>query len=307
MASIQLLVVESGKRTRKVSTSLNPSFQSVLVGADELQMQQGGSGGGAYFDFGARNLRSSASPSNANDLVNKAALDAAVAAIPQITEWQDSVATITNTPPGSPVLGDRVLVGTSGTGAFSGQNNKIAEYDGAAWQFTTPTTGTFLSVDDVANAIYYYGGSSWDAKQFESTTASNGLKKVGIDIQRDDAVSKVNDNAGAITIRQVVYVKANGNVDLASKATANLDSFDIGLVEDATIASSATGKIIVRNGAIVSGFTGLTPGQAYYVAASGTIDTYANITWNIGDHVYRVGRAVTSSDLKLDQEFEYVY
>ena len=37
-----------------------------------------------------------------------------------------------NAPPGSPATGDRVVVGTTGSGAFSGQNNDIAYYTGSA-------------------------------------------------------------------------------------------------------------------------------------------------------------------------------
>jgi hypothetical protein len=101
-------------------------------------------------------------------------------------EWQDSVLDAdTLTPPVSPTTGDRYLINGVGTGAWAGQDNNIAEWDGSAWVFVAPTTGTFVSADDQADLLYYYGGASWSTKNFEATTASTGLTKVGFDIRLD--------------------------------------------------------------------------------------------------------------------------
>jgi hypothetical protein len=103
-----------------------------------------------------------------------------------IGEWQDSVLDRAITPPGSPSVGDRYLIdATLGTptGAWAGQENKIAQYNGSGWDFIEPSTGMFVSVDDENTALYYYGGTSWTAKYFEATTASTGLEKVGMDIR----------------------------------------------------------------------------------------------------------------------------
>lgn len=114
-------------------------------------------------------------------LVDKKYVDDVAATL----EWQDSVITAgLLTPPGSPSTGDRYLINGVGTGAWSGQDNNIAEWNGTAWQFTAPTTGMRVGADDEPNvAFYLYGGASWEAKNVESTTASTGLVKVGYDIQ----------------------------------------------------------------------------------------------------------------------------
>lgn len=106
----------------------------------------------------------------------------------QNSEWQDSVITAGTLDPTplSPSVGDRYLINGVGAGAWAGQDNKIAEYNGSGWGYTDPTTGMRVGADDEPNvAFYLYGGATWEAKNVESTTASTGLVKVGVDIQID--------------------------------------------------------------------------------------------------------------------------
>lgn len=124
-----------------------------------------------------------------------------------VLEWQDSVLDKDLTsPPVSPSVGDRYLLGTDPTaglttGAWAGQDGNIAEWDGSAWVFTVPSTGTFVSADDENTVLYYFNGTIWDAKAFESTTASTGLVKVGNDIQLADQTSNaISVSAGVIDV-----------------------------------------------------------------------------------------------------------
>lgn len=63
-------------------------------------------------------------------------------------------------PPGSPATGDRYLIATSPTGAWSGQAGKVAFYLNGAWKFTTPKEGWTLWVDD-EDKRFRYDGSAW--------------------------------------------------------------------------------------------------------------------------------------------------
>lgn len=67
-----------------------------------------------------------------------------------------------NTPPGSPVTNDMYVVGTSPTGAWSGQANALAQWTGSAWQFTAPEGGT-TAVSAATNATYIFSGTAWNA------------------------------------------------------------------------------------------------------------------------------------------------
>lgn len=64
-----------------------------------------------------------------------------------------------NTPPGSPVDGERVIVGSTPTGAFVGHAGEIAQWSGSAWVFTAPKQGMTTYVLD-------------EDKLYKQTTAS---------------------------------------------------------------------------------------------------------------------------------------
>jgi len=75
-------------------------------------------------------------------------------------------------PPGSPSTGDRYIVASPATGAWSTHEDDIAEWDGAAWEFTTPLEGYTCRVMD-ENNNYQYSGSAWEL--WEQTTDHGSL------------------------------------------------------------------------------------------------------------------------------------
>ncbi|MFC7541025.1 DUF2793 domain-containing protein [Siccirubricoccus deserti] len=65
-----------------------------------------------------------------------------------------------NTPPASPAEGQMWLVGTSPTGAWAGQANRLAQRIGGAWAFYAPFLG--LQVFDAATLTQWgWHGSGW--------------------------------------------------------------------------------------------------------------------------------------------------
>jgi hypothetical protein len=65
-----------------------------------------------------------------------------------------------NTPPGSPTEGACWIVGSTPTGAWAGQANRLAQRIGAAWVFYAPFVG--LVVFDAATlAQWGWNGSTW--------------------------------------------------------------------------------------------------------------------------------------------------
>lgn len=64
-----------------------------------------------------------------------------------------------NTPPGSPVSGDRHIVGTSPTGAWSGQANKLARWLDGAWTFFDAR----YAVNAADGLLYIRSGATWAA------------------------------------------------------------------------------------------------------------------------------------------------
>jgi hypothetical protein len=74
-------------------------------------------------------------------------------------EWQDSVISATTDIPGSPVYGDRYIIPSGASGAWSGLDDDIAEYT-TTWGYVTPSAGFSTWVNDIS-AWYVYDGSNW--------------------------------------------------------------------------------------------------------------------------------------------------
>lgn len=137
----------------------------------------------------------------------------------------------TNTPPGSPASGDLYIVGSSPTGAWSGQAAKLAYYD-QIWRFIAPNEGMSLWVND-EDLIYSYNGTAWVASTFgETNTASNlgtgtGIygTKVGVDLRFKSLVAgtgvTLSNTSNDITINASGGGGGSGTVTSVSVTTAN--------------------------------------------------------------------------------------
>lgn len=114
-----------------------------------------------------------------------------------------------------------------------------------------------------------------------------------------------NSNASAITIGQPVYVDGAGSVDLAD-ASARTTSNVVGLVYDASIATTATGNIMMNDGAVLTsadwtavvGSTTLTAGAEYFLSETAGQLTTTPVTTS-GGVVVLVGIAVSTTELKF--------
>lgn len=121
------------------------------------------------------------------------------------TSWQPSVLDIQTTPPGAPGIGDRYIVLPTGTGLWAGQDNDIAEWNGAAWVFETPEAGWVVYVQ-ASSTIYIFDGSGWNPV---SITAAFRQAFVNADLTA--GVLTVTHNLGQLT-QQVSVSDENGEV-----------------------------------------------------------------------------------------------
>lgn len=104
---------------------------------------------------------SSATPTTSDQLTNKSYVDSAISASTGGISWQEPVLDQNlATPPGAPTTGDRYIVAAGGTGAWSGQDGNIAEWDGSAWQFTTVQEGFAVYIAD-EDKQYVNNGTAW--------------------------------------------------------------------------------------------------------------------------------------------------
>ena len=122
-----------------------------------------------------------------------------------------------------------------------------------------------------------------------------------------DVVSMTNDNAGAISIGQPVYVKSNGNVDLAQASTSSTVEV-LGLVRDVSIAAAGTGEI--QTDGVLTATTaqwdsvtgesgGLTTGNIYYLDPSTAGNLTAIAPTTNGQFVVRVGKALSTTEMEI--------
>lgn len=260
--------------------------------------------------MGGFKLTSVADGTATNDAVNFGQLESVRNEIANL-EFQDSVIDSIATPPGSPSTGDRYLVIATATGDFLGQEDKIAEYNGTAWTFITPTTGMFVSDDSENDRLKYYNGSAWVDKFFESSTASLGVKLVGLDIQLDyvtggglelvgnqaqvnvadivDGSTIIEDGSGDAAISfSTLYndLKAVSAQDLSSNLTGKGASIigieDAGGYTDETDVEGSIQEIYAKLKNFGTTYTvgtgGVTAGNLVYVSANDTVLPYTDIT-----------------------------
>jgi len=132
-----------------------------------------------------------------------------------------------------------------------------------------------------------------------------GVKIVADAIAADYDIQFTNGEAGAITQAQVVFVDPGTPTEvlLANADIINRDSI-LGLVNVASIASTVSGAIAMRRGAIVGGFAGLTVGQLVYVhnATLGSVTQDATTIESDND-LYSIGRAISTTQVLFDPQF----
>jgi len=87
------------------------------------------------------------------------------------------------TPPGSPSEGQRWIVKTGATGAWSGHVNAIAAWQDSAWQFSTPQSGWCAFVVD-EGTLLLWNGTAW-GDFFSTVTSIQNLAMLGVGTTAD--------------------------------------------------------------------------------------------------------------------------
>lgn len=116
-------------------------------------------------------------------------------------------------------------------------------------------------------------------------------------------VSKTADEA--ISAGQICYIKSNGNIALAD---ADLDMSDAALViAYENIASAASGKVYLKEGAVVGGFSALVPGKKCFVSKTAGTVVQSLTGFEAGNSVYCVGRAISATEIAFQPVYEFEY
>ena len=128
-----------------------------------------------------------------------------------------------------------------------------------------------------------------------SVASADGISVSGAGVAVDYTSVMTNDNAGSVTAGQVVYETSADHFDLASCGVTGLYGKNVFVVA-ATIATTASGKVFVRDGALIGGFSGLTLGPVYVSATAGAL-TQSTSAFTAGQCAYQVGIAVSATQI----------
>ena len=198
------------------------------------------------------------SPATAsNALANKQYVLDAVAA--GGGEWFASVLTQQDAPPSTPSTGDRYLVGASGSGAWSSLSNNIVEWNGSAWDSTSPDTGAptagahvFIEggSSNAGNTMIYRTSPS--AGWVVAANATGALLKTNNLSDLDSASSaRTNLGLGSLATQSSVDLGSDvsGTLPIASGGTGSSSAPMVGLI---TAADASAARTVIGAGTIAT-------------------------------------------------------
>jgi len=199
-------------------------------------------------NLGTNKIINLVNPTNPNDAVNLHTLEEAIAEAEMGGPWQESVINRIPTPPLTPSVGDRYLITATATGDWIGREDDIATWNGTTWEYATPVIGWFTSslAPADANKLFYFGGSSWETKEFEATTAGSGLTLTGRELSFNEG------NGLEVTVGNNINVKPDSTSASATIAKViNVDSNGVAVkVDSTTIGENVSGQLEVVDGGI---------------------------------------------------------
>lgn len=143
-----------------------------------------------------------------------------------------------NTPPGSPATGDCHIIGSSPTGAFIGQANKIAYYSENGWLFYAPFKWLEV-VNEADDTRYIFNGTAWIEFGLLLRDAGDFLR---ISHKEEEITLSSASTSSTITIPDRAIVMAvNSRVTLAITGAA---SFSVGIPGDTTRYGNSLGTAL---------------------------------------------------------------
>lgn len=141
-------------------------------------------------------------------------------------EWQDSVKSRTTaSPPSSPSKGDRYIIPSGASGAWSGKTNQIAHYN-TSWEYYMPKEGWSTYVDS-EDKNYVFNGTSWvrSGEANQTITAGSGLTGGG---KGDNVTLSVGQGNGITVGSASISAKAGKGILVNSAGIeANIDKESI--------------------------------------------------------------------------------
>jgi hypothetical protein len=135
--------------------------------------------------------------------------------------------------------------------------------------------------------------------------AGDGIQILSDAVAADYTETATNNTGVTIAAGAVVYIKdvaGSAEIELADADTVASDELIVG-VAVASILNTASGAVYVRQGATVTptGGGAFTIGKLVYISATAGSSTQTAPS-AVGQHVYKLGRAISTTQVKLQQE-----
>lgn len=165
----------------------------------------------------------------------------------------------TDTVPGAPSAYDLYIVPASATGAWSGQDDDLAWYNGSTWEFYTPYEGVFVWVQD-DDQLVYWNGTAWAA-------FSSGGGNTYYDLRFGFTTTPVSDEVlDTILVGRELTFPADFTGSIGNVVTNPTATFDLDVKDDGT----SIGTISISTGGV---FTFTTVSNTEKVVAAGSVLT----------------------------------
>lgn len=141
-----------------------------------------------------------------------------------------------STPPGSPVEGERHIVGSSPSGEWVGRETQLVAWQDGAWAFFAPLSGWLAYVADT-DTLLVFDGSNWTSVTTQTdnlgglgvNTASDAYNKVSV---KSDSVLISHDDVtpGSGDARMTLNKAASGNSSVLQLQTGYAGKAELGLI-----------------------------------------------------------------------------
>lgn len=122
------------------------------------------------------------------------------------------------TPPGSPANGERWIVPSGATGAWAGQNDKIAFWREGAWAFFAPAVGWRVHVEDERLTVVWTDGSWRD--RIVGTANGGAIRLVALEQELTLTGAFVDATTAVIADRMIVLAVASRTTQAITGATS---------------------------------------------------------------------------------------
>jgi Protein of unknown function (DUF2793) len=139
----------------------------------------------------------------------------------------------TATPPGSPTIGDRYIIPSGATGAWSAQTDKVATWNGSTWTITSAVEGMHVRVVDEAVRVEWTGTAwrvtdtltgaplTYDSTSLTLTASEATTRRINLTSYAET------DSSGASEVMRLFFTKpAAASVNASKAAIAFYDGSD---------------------------------------------------------------------------------